>query len=102
MLIWIILWKYIPIAGRIVKIPRPIILHLCTVNKRRYRMKKYRLNTGKVEDKVVNAYKKIEDGAVKGYQAVEDAVTGAYGKIEEKFVKAFLEEVPENEDTSKS
>ena len=65
-------------------------------------MKKYRLNTGKVEDKVVNAYRKIEDGAVKGYQAVEDAVTGAYGKIEEKFVKAFLEEVPENEDTSKS
>ena len=65
-------------------------------------MKKYRLKTGKVEDKVVNAYKKIEDGAVKGYQAVEDAVTGAYGKIEEKFVKTFLEEVPENEDTSKS
>lgn len=64
-------------------------------------MKKYRLKTGKVEDKVVNAYKKIEDGAVKGYQAVEDAVTGAYGKIEEKFVKTFLEEVPENEDTSK-
>lgn len=65
-------------------------------------MKKYRLKTGKVEDKVVNAYKKIEDGTVKGYQAVEDAVTGAYGKIEEKFVKTFLEEVPESEDTSKS
>lgn len=61
-------------------------------------MKKYRLKTGKVEDKVVNAYKKIEDGAIKGYQAVEDAVTGAYEKIEEKFVKTFLEEVPDNKE----
>ena len=38
--------------------------------------KNYKLKTGKVEEKVVNAYKKIED----------------------KFVEKFLEEVPEDED----
>lgn len=36
--------------------------------------KNYKLKRGKVEEKVVNAYKKIEDGVVGGYQAVENAV----------------------------
>ena len=61
-------------------------------------MTKNKLKTGKVEDKVVNAYKKIEDGVVGGYQAVENAVVGTYKKIEDKFVEKFLEEVPEDED----
>lgn len=42
--------------------------------------KNYKLKTGKVEEKVVGAYKKIEDGVVGGYQAVEDAVVGTYKK----------------------
>ena len=60
--------------------------------------KNYKLKTGKVEEKVVNAYKKIEDGVVGGYQAIEDAVVGTYKKIEGKFVEKFLEEVPEDEE----
>ena len=63
-----------------------------------YMDKKYNLKTGKVEEKVVNAYKKIEDGVVGGYQAIEDAVVGTYKKIEDKFVEKFLEEVPEDEE----
>lgn len=63
---------------------------------------KFKLKTGKVEDKVVNAYKKIENGVVGGYQAIEDAVVGTYQKIEDKFVEKFLEtdgnatEIPED------
>ena len=60
--------------------------------------KKCKLKTGKVEEKVVNAYKKIVDGVVGGYQAVEDAVVGTYKKIEGKFVEKFLEGVPEDEE----
>lgn len=60
--------------------------------------KKYKPKTGKVEEKVVNVYKKIEDGVVGGYQAIEDAVVGTYKKIEGKFVEKFLEEVPEDEE----
>lgn len=60
--------------------------------------KNYKLKTGKVEKKVVGAYKKIEDGVVGGYQAIEDAVVGTYKKIEDKFVEKFLEEIPENKD----
>ena len=59
--------------------------------------KKYKLKTGKIEEKVVNAYKKTENGVVGGYQAIEDAVVGTYKKIEGKFVEKFLEEVPEDE-----
>ena len=61
-------------------------------------MSNMKIKTGKVEEKVVNAYKKIEDGVVGGYQAVENAVVGTYKKIEDKFVEKFLEEVPEDED----
>ncbi len=58
-------------------------------------MSNYRLKTGKVEEKVVGAYKTIENGVVKGYKAVEDAVVGTYQKIEDKFVEKFLEEKEE-------
>ena len=60
--------------------------------------KKYKLKTGKVEEIVVNAYKKTENGVVEGYQAIEDAVVGTYKKIEGKFVEKFLEEVPEDKE----
>jgi hypothetical protein len=60
--------------------------------------KKYKLKTGKIEEKVVNAYKKTENGVVGGYQAIEDAVVGTYKKIEGKFVEKFLEEVPEDKE----
>ena len=59
--------------------------------------KNYKLKTGKVEKKVVNAYKKIEGDVVGGYQAIEDAVVGTYKKIEDKFVEKFLEEIPNDE-----
>lgn len=59
--------------------------------------KKHKLKTGKVEEIVVDAYKKLEDGVVGGYQAVENAVVGTYKKIEGKFVEKFLEEIPDNE-----
>lgn len=61
-------------------------------------MANYKPKTGKVEEKVVNAYKKIENGVVGGYQAIEDAVVGTYKKIEDKFVDKFLEEIPEDEE----
>lgn len=38
----------------------PLLLH--HGQKISFAMKNYRLKTGKVEEKVVNAYKKIEDG----------------------------------------
>mgnify|MGYP003400231353 FL=1 len=60
--------------------------------------KKYKLKTGKVEEIVVNAYKKTENGVVEGYQAIEDAVVGTYKKIEGKFVEKFLEEVPKDKE----
>ena len=60
--------------------------------------KKYKLKTGKVEEIVVNAYKKTENGVVGGYQAIEDAVVGTYKKIEGKFVEKFLEEVPKDKE----
>lgn len=60
--------------------------------------KKYKPKTGNVEEKVVNAYKKIENGVVGGYQAIEDAVVGTYKKIEDKFVEKFLEEVSEDDE----
>lgn len=60
--------------------------------------KKYKLKTGKVGEKVVNAYKKTENGVVGGYQAIEDAVVGTYKKIEGKFVEKFLEEVSEDKE----
>ena len=59
-------------------------------------MENYKLKTEKIEEKVVDAYKRIEDGAVNGYKSVENAVVGAYKMIEEKFVDKFLEEQPNN------
>lgn len=78
----------------------PIPLHC----EKRKEMSDHKLKTGKVEEKVVNAYRKIEDGVVNGYQAIEDAVVGAYQKIEDKFVEKFLDveeeivEIPEDGD----
>jgi len=85
-------------------------------------MSDYKLKTGKVGKKVVDAYKKIEGAftdtfleksedtdsvytlktgsvakkVVSGYKAIEDGVVGGYKKIEEKFVNAFLEETPKD------
>ena len=79
-------------------------LYLCSVKIKEKNMSKMKLKTGKVEDKVVGAYKAIEEGVVKGYKAVEDAVVGTYQKIEDKFVETFLEveeeviEIPEEGD----
>ena len=64
-------------------------------------MTKYKLKTGKVENTVVDAYKKIENGVVDGYQAIEDAVVETYKKIEDKFVGRFLEEINEGTDSEK-
>ena len=87
-------------------------------------MKKYKLKTGQVGEKIVDTYKKIEETfidtflekgdeeifytlktgevaekVVDGYKAIEDTVVDRYRKIEEKFIEAFLEEV-ENEEIS--
>lgn len=68
-------------------------LYLCTVKIKEKNMSKMKLKTGKVEEKVVGAYK-----------AIENAVVGTYQKIEEKFVEKFLEveeeviEIPEEGD----
>lgn len=68
-------------------------LYLCTVKIKEKNMSKMKLKTGKVEEKVVGAYK-----------AIEDAVVGTYQKIEDKFVETFLEveeeviEIPEEGD----
>ena len=48
-------------------------------------MSEYKLKTGKIEEKIVGAYKSIED-----------AVVGTYKKIEDKFVDTFLEEVSDD------
>ena len=53
--------------------------------------KNYKLKTGKVEEKVANAYKTIENGVVKGYHAIEDSVVGTYRQIAANFVEKFLE-----------
>ena len=68
-------------------------LYLCSVKIKEKNMSKMKLKTGKVEEKVVGAYK-----------AIEDAVVGTYQKIEDKFVETFLEveeeviEIPEEGD----
>ncbi|MGM9589500.1 MAG: hypothetical protein ACI3V0_04925 [Faecousia sp.] len=78
-------------------------------------MSEYKLKTGKLGKKIVNAYKGIEDkfvdtfleedGSLKtggmaekatsAYQRIEDAVVGGYKKVEGAFVDAFLEKVEE-------
>lgn len=59
-------------------------------------MSDYKLKTGKIGEKVVDAYQKIENGVVGAYQKVEDGVVGAYKKIEGAFVDTFLEKVEDN------
>lgn len=54
--------------------------------------KTYRLKKTKVEESVVNAYKKMEAGIVRSYAAVERTFVDGYHRIEEKFVEKFLEE----------
>lgn len=65
-------------------------------------MSDYKLKTGKIGEKVVDAYQKIEDGVVGAYQKVEDGVVGAYKKIEGAFVDTFLEKVEDNKEDTDS
>ena len=58
-------------------------------------MSEYKLKTGKVGEKVVNAYKNVENAVVGGYKKIEDTVVGGYKKIEDAFVETFLEKVEE-------
>lgn len=80
-------------------------------------MSEYKMKTGKLSEKVVDAYKKIEgsfvdtflneDGSMKtgnmagkassAYQKIEDTVVGGYKKVEEAFVDTFLEKVEDEE-----
>ena len=80
-------------------------------------MSEYKLKTGKLGEKIVNAYKGIEDkfvdtfleedGSLKtggmaekatsAYQKIEDAVVGGYKKVEVAFVDVFLEKVEDGE-----
>ncbi len=64
-------------------------------------MTEKKLNMGKVEETVVNAYKKVENAVVGTYQKIEDSVVNTYQKVEDAFVDKFLEEVPEDEELSK-
>ncbi len=64
-----------------------------TDEKQKTEAMKYKMKTGKVEEKVVNAYKSVENGVVGAYKAVENGVVGTYKKVEDKFVETFLEEV---------
>ena len=54
-------------------------------------MSDYKLKKSRVEDKVVDTYKKIEETVVNTYQKIEDGVVGAYQKVEDKFVEKILE-----------
>lgn len=80
-------------------------------------MSEYKLKTGRLGEKIVNAYKGMEDkfvdtflkedGSLKtggmaekataAYQKIEDAVVGGYKKVEGAFVDAFLEKVEDSE-----
>ena len=63
-------------------------------------MTDYKLKTGKMEEKVTDAYKSIEDGVVGAYKKIEDGVVGAYKKIEDKFVDTFLEKKDDEEQSN--
>ena len=65
-------------------------------------MSEYKLKTGGVEKKVVDAYQKVEDTVVGGYKKIEDAVVGGYKKIEDAFVDAFLEKKENDEAASEA
>ena len=56
-------------------------------------MSNMKIKTGKVEEKVVNAYKTIENGVVKGYQKIEDKFVEKFLEVEEEII-----EIPENGD----
>ena len=58
-------------------------------------MTKYKLKSDKVENAVVDTYKKIENSVVNGYQTIENSVVDTYKKIEDKYVERFLEEMCE-------
>lgn len=53
------------------------------------------MKTGGMDKKVTAAYQKIEDGVVGTYKKIEDGVVGAYKKVEDAFVDKFLEKVDE-------
>ena len=59
--------------------------------------KTYQLKKAKVEESVVNAYKKMEKSIVRNYRAMERTFIDGYQRIEDKFVEKFLEE-KENSD----
>ncbi len=54
-------------------------------------MTNYKMKTGKVEETVVNAYRKVEESVTGTYQKIEDTVVDAYRKVEDAFVDKFLE-----------
>ena len=65
--------------------------------------KTYRLKKTKVEESVVNAYKRMEERIVASYRAIENSVVRTYKKIEDDFVGHFLEKVyDENEDENEN
>ena len=81
-------------------------------------MSDYKMKTGKLGEKVVDAYKKVEDAfvgaflnedgsmktggmadkATAAYQKIENAFVGSYRKVEDAFVDTFLEKSDEGED----
>ena len=65
-------------------------------------MSNMKLKTGKVEGKVVGAYKTIEDGVVKGYKAVEKGAVDGFNKVSDKCIeKIFAKEGESVEDAKK-
>ena len=64
--------------------------------------KTYRLKKTKVEESVVNAYKKMEENIVRNYLAMERAFVNGYQHIEDKFVERFLEVDNKNEDDNEN
>ena len=57
--------------------------------------KTYRLKKTKMEELVVEAYKRMEESIVRSYLAVERTFVDGYQRIEDKFVEKFLEEKEE-------
>ena len=64
--------------------------------------KTYRLKKTKVEESVVNAYKRMEERIVASYRAIENSVVGTYKKIEDDFVEHFLEKVDDENENENS
>lgn len=53
-------------------------------------MSKFTEMNGKIEDAVVNGYKKIEDGVVSGYKKIETGVVEGFEKVSDKFVEKLF------------